>query len=598
MEEEFGSQQGRAIIDSTVKMAPTNIQAQVEQKEQSQATNELAEDGVEDKQKTQDYAVDVNQIEAIGGSLPTNGSPKEETDNQEPRAEDLALNVATGRQSRRARRQGGPRNEAMAKKAAEILGTTNKIQATKVEVGIAEEMESFEDKLQEESDDSERKESSRPSLESSLFREPSQFMIAAQVPTPPILPALPSIHPHSKNNNVASTPMNTGVPSDPKAELFRQRAGHSSVFSDPTSPGAVPALGRAFGAWERPNARPTTAPLSMAADGIVTAETVDEEAVVYAEDVQWDNRARNKRMIIICALIALLVVVLVSVIIYVMNSEDDNDRCSKDHGEINIVVHCKCFNTAEFYIQTLDDDELDFYQQFVNHPVAGIPEEMEMNSCLPRNQAVLEVAAVNRNGLNASKATEVIDRFSLDDLLFEDVFGIVLFYILMDGDNWEKQDNWLQTFDYCLYHGVRCTFAGRISSIALPRNGLAGTLPVETTGMMRNLYVLNLSDNEGIHGTLPTEITGNLTKLRTYKEDDRWSDLSYRLSIDLIFFVLFCFFDILLDELNLDSIGLSGTIPENIGNLKHLSKYSISLQCVGVSYLFSVNDHVKLCANV
>jgi hypothetical protein len=137
-------------------MAPAIIQTKVEEEhvtEQSQAKNELAEDGVEDKSRAQDSAADANQTEATEGSVPTNGAPKEATEDQKlkaddlalnmasqptnwatkdeiedqkPKAEDLALNVAASRQRRRPRHQRGNRNEAVARKVARF-GIKNKI---------------------------------------------------------------------------------------------------------------------------------------------------------------------------------------------------------------------------------------------------------------------------------------------------------------------------------------------------------------------------------------------------------------------------------------------------------------------------------------
>ena len=487
-------------------------------------------------------------------------------DDQKPKAEqNLAWNVASttgrGQGGRRSTRhqEGGRsrRSEAMAKKAAESLGintssqtisesttTAGNYQAkNKGEGGnLTEDTEKnlFEDdnKPKQESDDSNIPRSLTPSSpESSIVREPSSHFVSGEMAAPAF-----THYPSTNNSDVVSTPMNTGGSSrDHPKDAFRQERDDGPSYFPPesTRPGAVSAMGRPFGslpAWQRRRNNPestTAAPLCMTADAdhdIVTAEAVDEEAVVHAEDVQLDNRSRNKRMIIICSLIALVVVLIsvVSVLVIMAddNNNDDDDpplidpRCLKDYRDINIVVHCKCFNTTEFYTPTLNEDERNFYNHFRNDLVtagAFISKDVKMSSCLPQNQAILEIAAVNRNGVSTRTATEVINMiFFLDSHLLVDVYGIVLFYILMDGDNWEHQDNWLEHYDFCQYFGVECTVAGTIAGIVLPGNGLAGTLPTETSLMMRNLYILDLSQNKGIYGTLPAEIMRNLMKLRTY----------------------------------------------------------------------------------
>jgi hypothetical protein len=241
--------------------------------------------------------------------------------------------------------------------------------------------------------------------------------------------------------------------------------------------------------------------------------------------------------------------------------EKIDPRCLKDDGEINIVRHCNCFKTTKHYTPTLNEDELIFYNQIKN-------ESLEITSCSPHNQVLLEIASVNRKRLNTS-TIEIFNELSFKPS-FTELYGIILFYILMDGDNWENQDNWLKSYNYCRFFGVECTSLGRITGIILPRNGLAGTLPTETSSIMRNLFVLDLSQNKGIYGILPAEIIEIATKLRTYNEV-RWSDSSYRVSINL-YRLCFVFFHIFSDVLNLDSVGLSGTIPENVARLQRLSK--------------------------
>jgi hypothetical protein len=497
-----------------------------------------------------------NQAEDEEKTQVANGSPKteaEETKDQKPKAEELP-SATTRRQGRRPRHQ---RSEAAASKLAE-LGVKNNTTASPAtshleartshvqSVERAEEAKEIEDQEMPETFSS--IDGQQPSRlyaleEPSMVHEPSQRFITTSIVTQssPQYPARAALPPITASNTTATT-YRPSASSDKTA--FKDASSELVDYSLPTlelTPGAVSTLGRAFGAPPRQNPPPSTtssAPpnnrrrLSLfrrqsitrtaGSCNTVTAKAVDNaEAVFYAEDVELDNSARNTRLMVCCAVVgAMVVIVAVSlgVLLTRDTSQSDGDpRCKLEPGEVNVVVNCKCRNTTELYRAALSSDEIAMYHEllkiFSDHEIflAYTDEDVEMSSCSPQNQAVLEMASFKGKGLTPEDAKRAREELDVDRLL--GVYSIFIFFIQMDGDSWENKENWLEDYNLCEWFGVTCSSTVRTSSLVLRSNGLAGTLPNELH-LLTHLFELDLSDNGGIHGPLPAEFMSKANRLR------------------------------------------------------------------------------------
>ena len=110
------------------------------------------------------------------------------------------------------------------------------------------------------------------------------------------------------------------------------------------------------------------------------------------------------------------------------------------------------------------------------------------------------------------------------------------------GDNWTNSTNWKDdSRDIGDWFGVGVNRNGRVVSIELPSNGLAGTIPPEL-GRLTELRLLNLQFN-GLIGSIPGQL-GDLARLET---------------------------------LGLSGNALTGTIPPSLGELSSLLTLSLSL---------------------
>ena len=92
-----------------------------------------------------------------------------------------------------------------------------------------------------------------------------------------------------------------------------------------------------------------------------------------------------------------------------------------------------------------------------------------------------------------------------------DRVALTALYEAADGRNWTRRDNWLTDAPVGEWFGVETDGEGRVTSLDLPVNGLAGSIPSEL-GNLSRLESLNLSGNN-LEGEIPPEL-GNLSRLR------------------------------------------------------------------------------------
>ena len=116
---------------------------------------------------------------------------------------------------------------------------------------------------------------------------------------------------------------------------------------------------------------------------------------------------------------------------------------------------------------------------------------------------------------------------------------LIALFNATDGENWERNDNWLTDQPLGHWHGVGAD-GERVYALTLEANNLIGEIPPEL-GDLASLGILHLYANRLI-GEIPPEL-GNLTNLR---------------------------------ELYLDRNRLSGEIPPELGNLTDLGALGLS----------------------
>ena len=141
-----------------------------------------------------------------------------------------------------------------------------------------------------------------------------------------------------------------------------------------------------------------------------------------------------------------------------------------------------------------------------------------------------------------------------------------------DGHNWRIRTHWgNHSVSHCLWYGITCDHSGRyVVSVNLIENNLSGTLP-GSLWILRNLLCLCISHNNRLFGNISNILFANMTSL---------------LRVDLAFNKLYGRIpgESLVKMKSLGKIqlccqvgheGLSGKIPEDIGNLTDLQVLSL-----------------------
>ncbi len=137
----------------------------------------------------------------------------------------------------------------------------------------------------------------------------------------------------------------------------------------------------------------------------------------------------------------------------------------------------------------------------------------------------------------------------------DDKTALVALYDSLDGENWKKggpTDNdlalrWVSGANHCDWFGVECDASGKVISVDLNANKLAGSMPAEV-GDLGCLTTLNLDDNK-IGGTIPE----SMTKLAA------------------------------LERLSLDANMLQGNIPSKLADMTRLTSIDLDYNALHVA---------------
>ena len=187
--------------------------------------------------------------------------------------------------------------------------------------------------------------------------------------------------------------------------------------------------------------------------------------------------------------------------------------------------------------------------------------------------AAADVATVNSSGLVtavgggtvaiSASAGEVSDAATVTVARDRDV--LEAFFNAADGANWRNSDNWLTGEPLEEWYGVEVDTRGRVATLDLTDNDLAGTITPEL-GDLARLESLLLADNFDLTGTIPAEL-GKLANLESLS----LAGTAVRDSIPPELGNLSN-----LRSLWLAGALLTGTIPPELGNLSKLDSLMLA----------------------
>lgn len=114
-------------------------------------------------------------------------------------------------------------------------------------------------------------------------------------------------------------------------------------------------------------------------------------------------------------------------------------------------------------------------------------------------------------GLAARLLCVLADHIPVQGSVATDREALVALYRSTGGTTWSNRTYWLSAAPLSEWYGVVTDGSGRVTSLALSRNGLNGRIPPEL-GQLSQLQGLYLGENE-LSGPIPPEL-GHLTNLR------------------------------------------------------------------------------------
>ena len=166
---------------------------------------------------------------------------------------------------------------------------------------------------------------------------------------------------------------------------------------------------------------------------------------------------------------------------------------------------------------------------------------------------------------------------SLDDTELKTRYGLAVLYYATNGDEWEKNDGWLSWersyctewfFNGCILCPSLCDDSGNLQSMRLVDNNLQGSLPPEIALISpQSLTHVSFSRNANLVSTIPELMIDSFSGLQQLELDSTGISGPIPSKLGEL---------IQLTTLDLDRSRLTGSIPKALANLTKLETLSLS----------------------
>lgn len=166
---------------------------------------------------------------------------------------------------------------------------------------------------------------------------------------------------------------------------------------------------------------------------------------------------------------------------------------------------------------------------------------------------------------------------SLDDTELKTRYGLAVLYYATNGDEWEKNDGWLSWersyctewfFNGCTLCPSLCDDSGNLQSMRLVDNNLQGSLPPEIALISpQSLTHVSFSRNANLVSTIPELMIDSFSGLQQLELDSTGISGPIPSKLGEL---------IQLTTLDLDRSRLTGSIPKALANLTKLETLSLS----------------------
>jgi hypothetical protein len=195
------------------------------------------------------------------------------------------------------------------------------------------------------------------------------------------------------------------------------------------------------------------------ARGLVAAEPIESEAIVYTE-ASHDTSKRNIRLIYLFGCMAIAAVSIGTLVTrYFLNQQDGgggefvDPQCRLSAEDQNVMAHCLCRRTTTELLPFLSQEELDTYDRglvdvYKTQHLLAPDRTWHIESCVPENQAILWISNYRRLGAKGDDPR----LFGIQYLT--QVYVFVSLYLTMGGKHWLENRGWLSDINICDWFGI------------------------------------------------------------------------------------------------------------------------------------------------
>jgi len=213
------------------------------------------------------------------------------------------------------------------------------------------------------------------------------------------------------------------------------------------------------------------------------------------------QKERRRRCTIICTFICYLtaIVLLLLTLIAALNIAKQRQIPLQERGVLNtlpkIEAYIKSMSTPSQFLNK-NSPQSRAFQWIIEEHVEEVVEEAEKEAIIIINDNIVESKEILRQR-----------------------YVLAVLYYSLNGDNWNKNDNWLSTtLSVCDWYTSGdeniCSDDGLIQILQLENNNLQGTLPmIELQHLFKDqLLVFNIQNND-VSGNIPKDFFGKMTNV-------------------------------------------------------------------------------------
>ena len=330
----------------------------------------------------------------------------------------------------------------------------------------------------------------------------------------------------------------------------------------------------------------------LATEGAVVAEKVEDQER-QEEEKKKKKKQQRKIMFVSLTLLVVAIVIIVVAVTTATGGDKDDDEDETIPSETTpsstpAIIEMPTTNaptSSPTFTPTLSGQQVELLEYLKSIALTNTSLMALDDTASPQYKAFLYTSSLydedelwlqyDDDGTSSSSVQTMIEG-SQDRIHTQ--YALASFYYALDGDNWNRNDNWLDpTGDFCNWYTTHPIFFcsssdSGINWFELPSNNLKGTIPDEI-GLLTTMTQFGLDGNVGITGSLPLGLMvgGTSTSLERLRLDGDNLRGSVPSAIGLLSSLQY------LDLSFNPSLSIDSPMPTEFGNLRNLQTFKCEL---------------------